>query len=202
MSRQRPQARERPPPPENLERFLSAPLLHAGLDPYRDESDEPLHFFNPLQLGPLHAGSYGTLYFDAGVGRERFEAVLALLQVKVTSRRYSVFESSLRFEEVLEARYIRQLRLVCREALVEAFGSLSAEQAATAPDRDDSLGEALHLFVEQEEARFGTSMCPDLYGSLGGDGDWAKEALCFGFMVEEARLGVYRIWSRPWLVTK
>ena len=36
----------------------------------------------------------------------------------------------------------------------------------------------------------------------GGDGDWAKESLCFGLMVENGYQGVYRIWSRAWLVTK
>ena len=37
---------------------------------------------------------------------------------------------------------------------------------------------------------------------FGGDGDWAKEELAFGCMVENVDLGIYRIWSRAWLVTK
>jgi hypothetical protein len=41
-----------------------------------------------------------------------------------------------------------------------------------------------------------------LTGTFGRDGDWAREALCFGFTVENAFHGVYRIWSRAWLVTK
>jgi hypothetical protein len=45
-------------------------------------------------------------------------------------------------------------------------------------------------------------MCRDLYGAMGGDGDWAKEELCFGFMMENEYHGVCRIWTRAWLVTK
>jgi hypothetical protein len=41
-----------------------------------------------------------------------------------------------------------------------------------------------------------------LSGTFGGDGYWAKESLCFGFLVENNYRGVYRIWSRAWLVTK
>jgi hypothetical protein len=36
--------------------------------------------------------------------------------------------------------------------------------------------------------------------AFGGDGERAKESLAFGFMVENAYYGVYRIWSRAWLV--
>jgi hypothetical protein len=50
--------------------------------------------------------------------------------------------------------------------------------------------------------------CPDdrfshaLSGTAGGDGDWAKEALVSGFMVQNSYWAVYRLWSRAWLVTK
>jgi hypothetical protein len=37
---------------------------------------------------------------------------------------------------------------------------------------------------------------------MGGDADWAKESLAYGSMVENAYRGVYRLWSRTWLVTK
>jgi hypothetical protein len=45
-------------------------------------------------------------------------------------------------------------------------------------------------------------MSSELRGTLHGDGDWAKEKLAFGFMIENGSNGVYRVWSRPWLVTK
>jgi hypothetical protein len=41
-----------------------------------------------------------------------------------------------------------------------------------------------------------------LAGMAGGEGDWAKESLAFGFYVENTYWGIYRIWSRAWLVTK
>ena len=40
-----------------------------------------------------------------------------------------------------------------------------------------------------------------LRGLFGGDGDFAREELAFGFMVENDYHHVYRIWSRAWLVT-
>jgi hypothetical protein len=45
-------------------------------------------------------------------------------------------------------------------------------------------------------------MSAELSGTFGGDGDWAQESLCFGFMIENAYHGVYRMWSRAWLITK
>lgn len=41
-----------------------------------------------------------------------------------------------------------------------------------------------------------------LSGALGGGGEYAYEAVAFGLMMENAHRQVYRIWSRPWLVTK
>jgi hypothetical protein len=41
----------------------------------------------------------------------------------------------------------------------------------------------------------GGAFTDKLSGTLEGDGDWAKESLALG-------CPVYRVWSRPWLVTK
>lgn len=43
---------------------------------------------------------------------------------------------------------------------------------------------------------------PNLSGAMGGDGDYAKEKLCFGLLVENPFGHVYRIWSRAWPLTK
>lgn len=37
---------------------------------------------------------------------------------------------------------------------------------------------------------------------FGGDGEWARESLAFGFLVENQYHSIYRIWTRAWLVTK
>jgi hypothetical protein len=52
--------------------------------------------------------------------------------------------------------------------------------------------------------RWGTSSFEDkgLYKKFGGDGDMKREELAFGLIVENEYYGIYRIWSRAWLVTK
>jgi len=47
------------------------------------------------------------------------------------------------------------------------------------------------------EKRDGTGMCPDPYGTLGGDGDWAKIAVLRVHGRNDYHL-VCRIWSRAW----
>jgi hypothetical protein len=60
----------------------------------------------------------------------------------------------------------------------------------------------IDAFIEAQQKRWGSGMSSELRGTLNGDGDWAKERLAFGFMIENGSNGVYRLWSRPWLVTK
>jgi hypothetical protein len=64
------------------------------------------------------------------------------------------------------------------------------------------IAAAIEQFIAAERERWGTGMSSALRGTFGGDGDWAKESLCFGLMVENPYYGVYRVWSRAWLVTK
>jgi hypothetical protein len=64
------------------------------------------------------------------------------------------------------------------------------------------LKDALWRFIELEREIWGSGMSRQLRGLFGGDGDWAKESLCFGFLVENNDQGIYRLWSRAWLVTK
>lgn len=64
------------------------------------------------------------------------------------------------------------------------------------------IGDLVWTFVQSQQQVWGIYNTSQLSGVMGGDGDWAKEALAFGLMVENAYHGVYRIWSRAWLVTK
>jgi hypothetical protein len=68
--------------------------------------------------------------------------------------------------------------------------------------QDPPTGTLIWRFIAEEERRYGLHGTEGLYGTFGGDGDRAKEELCFGFLIENADLGVYRIWSRGWLVMK
>lgn len=65
-----------------------------------------------------------------------------------------------------------------------------------------TMAEAMWAFVEHEKKEWGTFWGEKLETTFGGDGDFAREDLSFGFMIENADEGIYRIWSRAWLVTK
>ena len=90
-------------------------------------------------------------------------------------------------------------RLVGAGLLAAAPTALTglAEWARTG-SREQRVG-ALHGALN---AGNGYTFSGKLRGTLGGDGDWAKESLAFGFFVENTYWSVYRLWSRPWLVTK
>ena len=63
------------------------------------------------------------------------------------------------------------------------------------------IGELIWSLIEwfRQEERAGRY---SIQGALGGDGDWARESLAFGFMVENEYYAVYRFWTRAWLITK
>jgi hypothetical protein len=82
------------------------------------------------------------------------------------------------------------------------FAALSSEECSALPPQNSTLGDALWAFIQHQQEALGNGYSHKLEGMLGGDGDWARETLAFGFMVENAYQGVYRIWSRAWLVTK
>jgi hypothetical protein len=69
-----------------------------------------------------------------------------------------------------------------------------------------SMVEYVAQFVDEQRLKWnnpdGGAFPRSLDTLFGGDGDFAKEALCFGFMVENHPWAVYRVWSRAWLVSK
>ena len=66
-------------------------------------------------------------------------------------------------------------------------------------------GESRVPLVEKQRQKWNDpdyAYSSQLAGTMGGDGDWAKESLAFGFLMENQYWQVMRIWSRAWLVTK
>lgn len=88
------------------------------------------------------------------------------------------------------------MRFIPRAALA-VFGA-DEPPAKSAPDA--KLNDAITAFIAAERTYWYDTA--SLSGTLGGDGDWAKEHLGFGFMVENVSHRIYRLWSRPYLVTK
>jgi hypothetical protein len=95
---------------------------------------------------------------------------------------------------------VEQLRIVSRLTLPGLFGAALNDETMPLVRQALTVGDALWAFIENQERTWGAPGA--LGGAMGGDGDWAKESLGYGFMVENAYFGVYRIWGRAWLVTK
>ena len=153
---------------------------------------------DPFRDAPVNDAAGGIVYFDSGSDREELTAMFTLLDVRLDATAYAVFAAE--STNPPHDRFLAQIRIVDFEAM-RLFGAL--------PDPGDVLkAQALSVsgligaFIEAQQVQWGRGMSSELRGTLDGDGDWAKEKLAFGFMIENGSNGVYRLWSRPWLVTK
>lgn len=155
---------------------------------------------NPMLAAPPQEDIGGALYFGNGILKEDFQALMRILNVG-DDYDYAVFTSE--SSQPGQDGYLRQLRLVSKFALRFMFGALASGEYETFPLQQLSMPEAFWGFIEHEWNDWGTSFrSSKLAGKFGGDGDFAREELSFGFMVENDYHRVYRVWSRAWLVTK
>lgn len=154
---------------------------------------------DPLLSAPLTDVADGTLYFAAGSVRSIADA-LELMGIPRNSRNFlAVYSQSKR---PAESRYLDQLWLVSSAA---GRAVLGIDDEALQCEQDLTLEEAILGFVERQVGRWtepGRPYSRHLDGLLGGDGEFAREALGFGLHVEDSFNGLYRIWSRPWIVLK
>jgi len=184
---------------------LFAPM---GIGDMRMHIEEPIaeppysltaHPADPFLGAPITEPCGGTVYFGGDPDAADLTALLRLLRVRTGATDYAAFTAHAGNPE--EARHLTQLRLVRRAALVGLYGALSIDEMGHFPSQRLNVGSAIQKFVESEQAFWGTGMTPKLRGRFGGDGDRLQESLAFGFMVENSYYGVYRIWSRAWLVS-
>lgn len=160
------------------------------------------HGANPIVSAPSQEPSGGVIYFGSNFAHGDFDALLRLMEVKGDYKDYAVF--------IVESKkpdkdgYLVQMRVVTKFGLRFMFNALTENEYESFPEQQLTISEALWAFIEQERQRWGTSWMDDkgLHGKFGGDGDFACEELAFGFLMENEYNGVYRIWSRAWLVTK
>jgi hypothetical protein len=164
---------------------------------------------NPFVDAPLMEEHGGTVYFDCGVTKDDFLAMMRVLGSKSIFGGLGHETSNKRFvaiaaesDQPIVERYLGQLRIVSGSALYGYFEDCNFEYD-TFPEQGINWVEALWKFIEQERFRW-LDNDPDnkIAGTFGGDGRWGNESLCFGLTVENAYYGVYRIWSRAWLITK
>jgi hypothetical protein len=158
--------------------------------------------FEPIRGDPPQEETGGFVYFGNGVKKEDFEGFLRMMGVGTDRKDYAAFvqESS----NPMEDRYLTQMRFISKFGLEYIFGAIDDKEYHSFKEQDLTLGEALNGFMDVEKERYGTCFwdSPKLDGKMGGDGNFAREELSFGFMVENEYFNVCRIWSRAWLVTK
>ena len=184
---------------------LAVPLVVRPWDSLEDAARRPDYYggeapvADPIRNAPVNTAEGGCVYLDRGFDQAALDTLLALMGVYVGTRDYSVFYANA--ADVIEERFLHQLRIVCRSGLRSLF-RIQKETIEPLEDQRKNVGELLWAFIEREREMWGRGYSPQLDGRLGGDGDFAREALAFGLLVENQYHGVYRIWSRPWLVTK
>jgi hypothetical protein len=181
---------------------LGAPLIVTA---YSDGPEPGYYGFdaagpNPILNAPTQQPASGVLYFDDGADLTKLRGALELIGVRLVSKTYAVFWDAA--IDTIEDRYLHQVRLVSKAALASLFRA--SPEAAALPEQPLALGDYVETFISEQKDKWndGYAFSRHLSGTLGGDGDWAKESLGFGFAVENGYWGVYRLWSRPWLCTK
>jgi hypothetical protein len=147
---------------------------------------------HPFLNAPPTAPTGGTFYFSTYAKQDQLMAALALIGVN-DSHDYAAYAAS--SADPRSDRYLDQMRFVSFTALDFRFG---ADNSAARPQQTLTVRQAAWAFIEAQRSKWDDGA---LAGSAGGDGD-NYEALAFGFHVENSYNRVYRIWSRPWIVTK
>lgn len=211
-----------PPRPEIdgevMERLRSMGILKEEGLPRADDlsqftpGGEGLYGFSPQTIpspflgAPATAAHGGVVYFDNDITRQDFEAMMRALGVTRRGdkpiRDFGHFHAE--SKNPGKEGYLTQVRTVSRFGLQYLFRSLNEKAYESFPLQDLDLVTSFWLFIEAEKQRWGTFFgdSPELAGKFGGDGNYSREELCFGFMVENDYYRVYRIWSRAQLVTK
>jgi len=190
-----------PVEPGNLSLF--APEGEGGCE--NQDSDPQTPFLRASRTN-AHGGS--VVFFDNDVTRPDLKTLLRVLHVRLADESLPQTEYVAFLQESqnpCEDGYILQMRIVSTYGLRFLYRAFHGEMD-TFPKQKVPLTDALWYFMEQERKRWGTRFWEageqSLEGMFNGDGDGAREELCFGLMVENGYYKIYRLWSRAQLVTK
>jgi hypothetical protein len=154
----------------------------------------------PILAAPSRVPGGGVLFFDDPRALGALHGALELMGVYLATKAYAVFWAVTL--DTIDDRYLQQVRIVTHGALARLFKARA--EAESLPEQPVSIGTYIDAFIAEQQAKWndGSAYSCWLDGMLGGDADSAREKLGFGFAVESAYAGVYRLWSRPWLCTK
>lgn len=184
----------------DLSRFVPQGFgaVPAVITPYSGAAPPSAYGFQPARGHPYHDAPLsepagGTLYFDERTSPESLDQAIGIMGVYITKDYLALTASS---TNPPEERYLSQMRFVTHYAAGALFRSKERD-----PAQPLTIIEAVLAFVAAQKA-YWDGPRTSIRGTAGGDGDWAKERLAFGFHVENSYWGVYRVWSRPWLITK
>lgn len=163
--------------------------------------------WDPFKGAPNTQEAGGVLYFGNDITRDDFVALMRVLGVDgktATSQAYQYALYMSDAEEPQKQSYLTQMRVVSRFGLQYMFHSISSSEYDDYPKQAVEPVDALWSFIEFERKKWGTSCFQNgpISGIMGGDGNYSREELSFGFMRENNYYDVCRIWSRAWIVTK
>jgi hypothetical protein len=153
------------------------------------------------RFAPMGRGRIGPVPPDleeGGPASGDLAAALRLLGVPADATDYAAFVSHAK--KPSEERYVTQLRIVRRVALAALYDALTEPELRSFPRQPLMVGELISKFIETEQATWGTGLSPKLRERLGRRNQRFRATLAFGLMVENAFYGVYRVWSRAWLL--
>jgi hypothetical protein len=198
-----------PVEPGDLRRF--APMGRGRIGPVPPDLDDlgaapsnpdlfslTAHHGHPLLNAPITEPTGGTLYLDGEPNSEDLAATLRLLGVPTDATDYAAFISQAK--KPAEERYMTQLRIVRRVALAALYDALSEAELRSFQHQPLSVGALMGKFIETEQQCWGTGLSPKLSERFGNPGQRFRATLAFGLMIENAFYGVYRLWSRAWLL--
>ena len=184
--------------PGDLRLFAPSGAVDVGLAPDREtardgHSDQPA---DPLRAAPLTEPTGGAAYIHGEPTLVDLAGLMRLLRVDAAAADYAAFLA--RAADALEQRYLTQLRLLRVPALTGIYQALSPAEARSFPDQRLTIGELIPAFIADEQQRWSRRLAQPAGGDPGEPR--VQQALAFGFMVENVHYGVYRIWSRVWLL--
>lgn len=164
------------------------------------------HGNNPFQSAHPCEEKGGTVYFGNDIRRSDLNVLLFILGGEriLTSDDYAVFTGE--SQNPKEDGYISQMRLVSHHGLQCGFNTPSEKLKSDLPAQDLPCSSAIWSFIECECARWGTYFGHDWKKGLRPlfleDHNDTRVELSFGIAVESSYYGIFRLWSRGWLVSK
>lgn len=177
---------------------MAAPAIYT---PYSD-APEPGYYSgtgtitHPIKSAPINDDAGGVIYFSRHVPADEIVVALDLFGFRSLIKDYALFISGTK--DPRADNFLDQMRIISHDALRHFY---RADTSSLTNQKLDA-GEAVGRFMEWQAEKWENSRGTILAGCLGGDGDWAKERMAYGAMIENSYWGVYRVWSRAWLVTK